>query len=52
MKEENEQKHMVVVLNGSNVIGAKIDKLTSMLGKLSTENMQSKPFKVKVEANL
>ena len=45
MTEGNEQRHKVVVFNEGNVIGARIDKFTSMLGKLSTQNRQSKPFK-------
>ena len=40
VKEENEQRNQMVVFNESNVIGAKIDKLTSMIGKLSTWNSQ------------
>ena len=35
------------MFNESNIIGADIDNLTSMLGKLSTQNRQSKPFKPK-----
>ena len=38
----------MVVFNESNVIGAKIDNLTSMLGNLSTQNGQPKPFKPQV----
>ena len=45
MRKENEQRHRMVVFNENNAIGAKIDKLSSMLGKLSTHNRQSKPFK-------
>ena len=48
MKDEDEQRHKTVLFNESNVKGAKIDKLTSMLGKLSTQNRQSKPFKLRV----
>ena len=48
MKEKNEIRHNMVVFNECNVIGAKIDKLTSMLGKLSTQNRQSKPFNPRV----
>ena len=33
------------MFNDNNVIGAKTDKLTSRLGKISTQNRQSKPFK-------
>ena len=40
MREESEQKHKVVVFNESKVIGDKIDKLTSMVGKLSTQKKQ------------
>ena len=35
----------MVVFNESNVIGSMTDKLTSMIGKLSTQNRQTKPFK-------
>ena len=42
----------MAVLNESNVImrviGSKIDKFTSMLGKLSIQNRQSKSFKPRV----
>ena len=38
----------MVVFNESNIICAKIDKLASLLGKLSTHNRQSKPTKLKV----
>ena len=48
MKEENEQRHKRVVFNERNVICAKIDKLISMIGKLSTQNRQSKPFRPRV----
>ena len=48
MKEENEQRQKTVVFNESNIIGAKIDTLTSMLGKLSTQNRQSKSIKQRV----
>ena len=34
VKEDNEQRHKMVVFNECNVIGAKFYKLTSMLGKL------------------
>ena len=30
VKQENEQRHNMAVFNESNIIGAKIDKLTSM----------------------
>ena len=36
------------MLEESNVMGAKIDKLTSILGNLSTQNMQSKPFEQRI----
>ena len=36
---------LLLLFNESNVKGAKIDKLAIMLGKLSTQNRQSKPFK-------
>ena len=45
VNEENEQRHMMVVFNESNIISAKIDMLTLMLGKLLTQNRQSKPMK-------
>ena len=48
MMEKKEQRHKMVVFNEINVIVAKIDKRTSMLGKLSTQNRQSKPFKPRV----
>ena len=48
MKEENEQRHKTIVFNENNVLGATIDKLTSILGNLSTQNRQSKPFKPRV----
>ena len=35
--------------NESNIIGAKIDKLTSTVGKFFTQNRQSKPFKPRVD---
>ena len=38
----------MVVFNESNVIGAKIYKLTSIIGNLSTQNRWSKPFKLRV----
>ena len=47
-KEENEQRHKMIVLNESNVISANIDKFTFMLGKPSTKNRQAKPFKPRV----
>ena len=55
MKEEEEQRNKMIVLNEGNVIAAKIDKLTSMLGKLSTKERQSKPFNhecIQIETNL
>ena len=48
VKEENEQRHKTVVFIESNITGSKIDKLTSMLGKLSTHNRQSKQFKPRI----
>ena len=51
MKEENEQRHNTEVFNESNVKGAKIDKVTSMLGKLSTQNSQLKLFKPRIYQN-
>ena len=48
MKEENGQRHKMVVFNASNVIGDKIDKSPSMVEKVSTHNGQSKPFKPRV----
>ena len=48
VKEENMQGHKMVVLNESNVLGAKIDKLTAMIGKVFTQNRQLKPFKPRV----
>ena len=48
MKEENEQRHKAVEFNKSNIIGAKIDKLTSIIGKLTTQKRQSNPFKPRV----
>ena len=45
MKKEEEQRHKMVVFNESNIMDAKIDKPTFMLGKLSTQNRQSNPFK-------
>ena len=48
MKKENEQRHKMVAFNERNVIGAKINNLKSMLGKLSTQNRQSNPFKPRV----
>ena len=48
VKEENEQRQKLVVFNVSKVISAKIGKLTSMLGKLTTEKRQSKPFRPRV----
>ena len=38
----------MVVFNEGNVMGTNIDKLTSILGKLSIWNSQSKPFKLRV----
>ena len=38
----------MVVFNESNVVGHKIDKPTSMIGNLSTQHRQSKPFKPRV----
>ena len=37
-----------MVFNESNIVGAKIDKLTSMIGKLSTQNRWPKQFKLRV----
>ena len=37
MKGEKEQRYKTVVFDESNVMGAKIDKLTSMLGNLYSE---------------
>ena len=48
LKEDNEQRQKMVMFNKINVIGAKIDKFTSMLGKLSIHNRQAKPFKPRV----
>ena len=48
MKEENKQRHKMEVFGESYIIDAKIDKLTSLLGKVSTQNRQSKPFKPSV----
>ena len=48
MKEDNEQRHKMVIFNKINVKVAKIDKLTSMLGKLSIHNRQAKQFKPRV----
>ena len=42
MKEKNEQRHKMVVFNECNVIDAKIDKFTPMLGKLSTQSRNAK----------
>ena len=36
MKEDREQKWRTVILDKSNAMGDKINKLASMLGKLST----------------
>ena len=47
MKEENEQSNRTLAFNESNIIGANFDKFTSMLGKVSTQNRQSKPIKPK-----
>ena len=38
----------MVVFNESNKISVKFDKLKSMLGKVSTQNRQSKAFKLRV----
>ena len=38
----------MVVFKESNLTAALIEKLTSMLGKLSTENRQLKPFRPRV----
>ena len=38
----------MVVLKERDVMGAMADKLISMLGKFSTQNRQSKPFKRRV----
>ena len=48
MTEEDEERHKVVVFDESNMIGDKINKLASVLGKLSTQNRQSKPFKQRI----
>ena len=36
------------MLDENNAMGATIDKLTSMLEEISTQNRQSKPFKTRV----
>ena len=48
MTEENEQKDKAVVFHENNIIGAKIDKLTSMIGKLYTKYRQLKPKRSRV----
>ena len=48
IKEKNEQRHNRVVFNKSSAVGAKIDKLTSMIETLSTHNRQAKAFKSRV----
>ena len=48
MKVETGQWHKTVMFNEGNIIGAKIDNLTSMLGKLCTQNRHSKPLKPRV----
>ena len=48
IKEDREQRQKTVMFGESNVMGAKTNMHTSMRGKLSTENRQSKPFKPRV----
>ena len=48
MKEENKPRQKMLMFNGSNVIGPKLEKLTSMQGKLTPQNRQSKLFKPRV----
>ena len=44
MKQDKVPKQKMVVLNESNMKGAKIDMLTSILEKLSKQQRQSNPF--------
>ena len=46
--EGEEPKQKMIAFNKSNLMGAKIDKFTSMVEKLSTQHRQSKPFKPRV----
>ena len=46
--EDREQKQRAMLFNENNVVGAKIDRLTSMIGKLITQHKLSKPFKPRV----
>ena len=46
-EKDNEQWHKAVVFNESNIIVDKIGNLTSVIGKLSTQNRQSKPIQTK-----
>ena len=42
--EEREPKQRMVAFNKSNIMAAKTDKLTSMIGMLSVQHSQSKTF--------
>ena len=48
MKGNKKQRQRMVETDDSNVICAKVDKPTSVIGKLSTQHKQSNPFKPRV----
>ena len=45
MNKEKDHRQKTEVFDDSNVIGVKIDKHTIIIGRISTQQEQSKPFK-------